>query len=55
MPIAKVFAVGNYDEEMGMLAKSGLVDRDLLLDIDSRNIELAWDALIEFKRLPARA
>jgi hypothetical protein len=48
VPIAKVNAVGSYYEEMGMLAKSGLVDRDLLLDMHSQTIVAAWDALHEF-------
>jgi hypothetical protein len=45
--ISKVIAVGSYFEEMGILAKSGLVDRDLLLDMHSFTIVGYWDALSE--------
>jgi hypothetical protein len=46
--IAKVIAVGSYYEEMGLLAKSGLVDRDLLLDMHGYTIVAYWDTLSEF-------
>jgi hypothetical protein len=46
--IAKVIAVGSYYEEMGLLAKSGLVDRDLLLDMHVFTIVSYWGALSEF-------
>lgn len=46
--IAKTRAVGNYYEEMGLLVKSGLVDRDLLCDMHSIRIVGAWRALSEF-------
>jgi hypothetical protein len=45
--INKVIAVGSYFEEMGILAKSGLVDRDLLLDMHGFTIVGFWDALSE--------
>jgi hypothetical protein len=45
--IAKVIALGSYYEEMGILAKSGLVDRNLLLDMHSETIVGYWDALSE--------
>jgi hypothetical protein len=46
--IAKVNAVGNFFEEMGVLTKSGFVDRDLLLDIHSSSISAAWDSVSEY-------
>jgi hypothetical protein len=46
--IAKIMTVGSYYEEMGLLAKSSLIDRDLLCDMHSQTITQAWDALIEF-------
>jgi hypothetical protein len=46
--IAKVIAVASYYEEMGLLAKSGLVDRDLLLDMHGFTIVANWDVLSEF-------
>jgi hypothetical protein len=51
----KVFAVGNYYEEMGMLAKSSLVDRDLLLDMHSATIVGYWDALSEYTAIAREA
>jgi hypothetical protein len=45
--IAKVIAIGSYYEEMGLLAKSGLVDCDLLLDMHGGTIVGFWDALSE--------
>jgi hypothetical protein len=46
--ISKAIAVGNFYEEMGMLAKSGLVDCDLLLDMHYQSIMNDWEALSEF-------
>jgi hypothetical protein len=43
--IAKIMAVGNYFEETGLLARSGLVDREFFLQLYSSNIATAWDAL----------
>jgi hypothetical protein len=45
--ISKAMTVGNYYEEMGLLAKSGLVDRDLLLDMHSATVVGSWDSLTE--------
>jgi hypothetical protein len=45
--IAKTIIVGSYFEEMGLLAKTGLVDRELLCDMHSDGIVNAWNALCE--------
>jgi hypothetical protein len=45
--IAKIMAVGSYYEEMGLLVKSGLIDRELLFDMQSPSIVTTWDALRE--------
>ncbi len=39
--------VGDFYENMGVLAKTGLIDRRLLMDIHSALILDAWDALAE--------
>ena len=46
--IAKALAVGSYYEEMGIFAKSGLVDRKYLFDMHAATIQDAWHALTEF-------
>jgi hypothetical protein len=43
--------VGGYYEEMGLLAKNGLIDRDLLCDMHRLTITQAWDALVELTAL----
>jgi hypothetical protein len=53
--IAKVLAVGNYYEETGMLAKSGLVDREFFLELYSANIMLMCDALSEYTAISREA
>ncbi|HZY96451.1 MAG TPA: hypothetical protein VFE35_05065 [Candidatus Cybelea sp.] len=53
--IAKVLAVGNYYEETGMLAKSGLVDREFFLELYSGNIMLMWDLLSEYTAITREA
>ena len=45
---AKVTAEGSYYEEMGIFAKSALVDRKYLLDMHGQTIIDAWIALVEF-------
>jgi len=45
--IAKILAVGSYYEEVGVLMKSGLVDRAFLFDLQGPTIVDAWDALSE--------
>jgi hypothetical protein len=45
--IDKILATGSYYEEMGIFAKCGLVDCDLLFDMHSENIVNAWNALRE--------
>lgn len=39
--------IGDFYENMGMFAKTGLVDRRLLMDIHSALVLDAWDALAE--------
>jgi Domain of unknown function (DUF4760) len=53
--IAKVIAVGNYYEEMGLLAKSGLVDRELMLDMHSGSVVAMWNALNEMMAIMREA
>jgi hypothetical protein len=40
--------VGSYYEEMGIFAKSALVDQNYLFDMHSQTIVNAWDAFSEF-------
>jgi hypothetical protein len=42
---SKMNKVGNYYEGMGMLAKAGLVDRDLVIGMWYENVVVAWDRL----------
>jgi hypothetical protein len=53
--IANAIIVGSYFEEMGLLAKTQLVDRDLLCDMHSDGIVIAWDALSEFTAIVREA
>ncbi len=53
--IAKVVAVGNYYEETGLLAKTGLVDREFFLAIYSGNVVMTWDALSEYTAIAREA
>jgi hypothetical protein len=53
--IAKVLTVGNYYEETGMLAKSGLVDREFFLELYGENIMGIWDSLSEYTALTREA
>jgi uncharacterized protein DUF4760 len=43
--IAKVNTVGNFYENVGMLVKTGLVDRDLALNMWSGTAPSTWDDL----------
>lgn len=45
--IVEVNALGNFYEETGMLAKSGLIDVKLLCDMHSDTIAGVWDDLSE--------
>ena len=45
--ISNAEAVGDSYENIGVMAKTGLVDRKLLLDIHSLVILDAWNALID--------
>jgi len=49
--IAKILATGSYYEEMGIFAKFGLVDCNLLFDMHAGNIVMAWDALSDVTAL----
>ena len=46
--IGKAVIVGSYYEEMGLLAKAGLVDRDLVCDMHGEPLIALWNALLEF-------
>lgn len=43
--IAKIHAIGNFYENMGVLLKAGLIDRDLALDIWNWNVVETWESL----------
>jgi Domain of unknown function (DUF4760) len=43
--IAKVNAIGNFYENVGVLVKTGLVDRELINQIWADNVRAAWDSL----------
>jgi hypothetical protein len=45
--IDKIFVVGSFYEEVGVLVKAGLVDRDLLCDMHGLRVVAAWDALVD--------
>ena len=47
-PIGKIRTIMNYYEGMGVLVKTGLVDRELALDMWSEVIIGAWDNLAPF-------
>ncbi|MBV8148109.1 MAG: DUF4760 domain-containing protein [Candidatus Eremiobacteraeota bacterium] len=47
-PIGKIRTIMNYYEGMGVLVKTGLVDRELALDMWSEVIIVAWDNLAPF-------
>ncbi|MBV8171441.1 MAG: DUF4760 domain-containing protein [Candidatus Eremiobacteraeota bacterium] len=49
--MSKINTVGNFYENMGLLMKSGLVDRDLLLDTWSGQIPATWERLSPFRIL----
>jgi hypothetical protein len=55
VPIEKATVVGNFYEEMGVLTKSGFIDRELLLDIHGGSIVANWDALSEFTAVTREA
>ena len=44
---AQVVLTGNYYEEMGLLVKSALVDRELICDGQGSSVLAAWDAMLE--------
>jgi hypothetical protein len=43
--IAKIHAIGNFYENVGVLLKAGLVDRDIALDIWNWNVLETWESL----------
>jgi hypothetical protein len=53
--VAKVLKVGNFYESMGMLAKAGLVDRDLVFELWSANINQAWEKLQPYTAICRRS
>lgn len=46
--VTKLIDVGNFYENMGLLVKSGLIDRELALDIWSTSIPGTWERLAPF-------
>jgi len=53
--IAGFVKVGNFYESLGLLVKTGLVDRELALDWWASNAAQAWEALGPFARILRRA
>jgi hypothetical protein len=43
--IAKIVSIGNFFESMGILVKTGLVDRELVLQLYEYNIRGTWEEL----------
>jgi hypothetical protein len=52
--ISKVSDVGNFYENMGLLVKSGLIDRELALDIWAGQIPGEWRRLAPFTAIVRR-
>jgi hypothetical protein len=54
--ISKVIALGNYYENMGTLAKAGLIDQKLVLEVWYNDVADDWDKLTQvaaiFRRRP---
>jgi hypothetical protein len=44
-PIAKIRAVGNFYDSIGLLIKAGFVDREIVLQIWCENVQEAWEQL----------
>lgn len=54
MLVAKMFTVGNHYENMGLLVKMGLLDRDLVLQTWYINAIGAWEALARIIKMLRR-
>ncbi len=52
--ITKITTIGNYYENMGQFVKSGLVDRNLVLEIWCAIIVLYWDKIAPFTAISRR-
>jgi hypothetical protein len=46
--ISKVATVGNHWENVGLLVRTGLVDRDLAMNLYSETASITWDSLAPF-------
>jgi Domain of unknown function (DUF4760) len=51
---AKINSLGNFYESIGILVKTGLVDRDLVLEIWCGNVIRAWGALAPITAIARR-
>ncbi len=49
--IARLIAVGNYYDVMGLLIKAGFVDKPLALEISAGNICDAWEQLVQVEAI----
>jgi hypothetical protein len=52
--LAMVVTIGNYYEAMGVLVKTGLVDRELILEIYPTRVIGAWEKLEPFAAIARR-
>lgn len=53
--IGRVTAVGNFYESMGMLVRTGLVEKELVLQMWSEQITGAWDLIADVTSIFRRA
>jgi hypothetical protein len=51
---SKARAVGNYFENMGLLVKSGLIDRDLAAEMSANLVTGAWENLLPMTAITRR-
>ena len=52
--IGKVNVVGNFYEHLGLLVKTGLIDRELALDFWSGTTPPTWELLAPYTAIPRR-
>ncbi|MDQ6781293.1 MAG: DUF4760 domain-containing protein [Candidatus Eremiobacteraeota bacterium] len=53
--IAKIRAVGNFWDVIGLLVKAGFVDRDVVLEVMAGNVVTDWHALAPVEAIDRRA
>ena len=53
--MGKINLVGNFYEHLGLLVKTGLIDRELALDFWSGTTPLAWEALAPYLAIARRS